>query len=229
MLKAQKKISKKEIKEDTLVKSYFVARAWIEQNRKYLSYIIGIPLLIVVIAVVWIQKKKDWNETATTLLARVMPLYEQGRYEDAINGVPQQGIQGLQVIVDEYGSTPAGEIATLYLANSYRNLENYEKALEFYSDVDVRDPLLKASVLVGKGICYEHFGKYEDAAECFEEAASLELPEVQVAENLQRAALNYSMAGKQNKARDLFIAIKKKYPQLPQARDIEKYLAQVTA
>ncbi|MCX7983433.1 MAG: tetratricopeptide repeat protein [Bacteroidetes bacterium] len=229
MLKAQKKISKKEIKEDKLVKAYFEARVWIEQNRKYMSYIIGIPLLLVVITIVWTQKRKDWNETATTMLSRVMPLYEQGRYEEAIHGVPQQGIQGLEVIVQEYGSTSAGEIATLYLAHSYKNLENYEKALEYYKEVDISDPILEASALAGAGICYEHVGKYEEAAECFEEAASKGIPVVQAAENLQRAALNYALVGNTEKAKKLLTIIKKEYSKSPQARDIDKLLAQITA
>ncbi len=229
MLKAQKKITKKEIKEDQLVTAYFKAKMWLEENRKYLSYIIGIPLLLIVALVVWNQKKKDWNETATYMVARIMPAYEQGKYEDAINGIPQDGIQGLLTIVQEYGSTPAGQIAKLYLANSYKELGQFDKALEQYNDINIDDPLLYATALAGKGICLEHLSRYEEAAKAFEKAASKGVEEIQTAENLQRAAWNYYTIGNKSKAFDLLTKIKKEYPNSTAAKDIEKLLALVSA
>lgn len=229
MLKAQKKISRKEIKEDQLVTTYFTARTWIEQNRRLVNYIVGSVVVLVVAIVVWTQKQKDWNETATTLLARISPVYEQARYEEAINGVPQEGAQGLETIVQEYGSTPAGEIAKLYLANSYAALGQYEKALEYYDDVDLDDPLLYSAALAGKGICLEHLGRYEEAAKSFEKAAVKGLKDIQAAENFQRAALNYASAGEKEKAIELLTKIKKEYPTSPAARDVEMLLAQVSA
>jgi len=228
MLKAQKKISRKEIKEDKLVTTYFTSRVWIEEHRRIVGYIIGIPIAIIIIALIWTQKHKDWNETATTMLARITPVYEQGKYEEAINGIPQEGVQGLEVIVQEYGSTNAGEVAKYYLANSYAQLGMYDKALEYYDDVDISDPLLSAAAISGKGNCLEHLGKYKEAAVCFEKAAKKGV-EVQKPENLLRAALDYGIAGEKEKAVDLLNKLKKEHPNSTSARDAEKFIAQFSA
>ncbi|MGD0036658.1 MAG: hypothetical protein ABSC53_05120, partial [Bacteroidota bacterium] len=137
MLKPQKKISRREIKEDKLVTKYFEARQWIDANTKILSYVgIGLAALVV-IGFLWSKSRVDSNEKATLMLAKLTPYYDEGRYDLAINGVPQEGTQGLQAIVDEHGSTQAGEIAKLYLANSCFALKNYDKALSTYNDISV--------------------------------------------------------------------------------------------
>ena len=100
MLKPQKKVSKKEIKEDKLVTSYFETRKWIEQNKRIVGYIIATPLIIALLGFWWYQKSKDWNDQATTMLAKIIHYYDEGRYDMAINGVPQEGTQGLQAIVE---------------------------------------------------------------------------------------------------------------------------------
>jgi len=59
MLKPQKKVSRREIKEDKLVTAYFETRGWMEKNTKILSYIaIGLACAAV-IGFLWI-KKQGW-------------------------------------------------------------------------------------------------------------------------------------------------------------------------
>jgi len=40
------------------------------------------------------------------MLAKVVPYFDQGKYDLAINGVPQEGTQGLQALVDEQWQVP---------------------------------------------------------------------------------------------------------------------------
>ncbi len=212
MLKPQKKISKREIKEDKLVTKYFEARKWIDDNTKILSYVgIGIAGLVI-IGFLWTKSRADSNEKATAMLANLEPYYDEGRYDLAINGVPQEGTQGLQAVVEEHGSTKAGEIAKLYLANSYFALKNYDKALNVYNDISVSDKMITASAYAGMASCYEAKGDFNQAASYFEKAASKNMASVQAPENLQRSATNYAAAGKKEKAIELFQILKKEFP-----------------
>ena len=226
MLKPQKKISRREIKEDKLVTKYFEARGWIDANAKILSYV-GIGLAgLVVIGFLWSKSRADSNEKATAMLAKVIQYYDAGRYDNAVNGVPQEGTQGLQAIVDEHGSTQAGEIAKLYLANSYYALRNYDKALNVYDDISVSDKMIKASAYAGMAACYEAKGDFSHAASYFEKAASKNMTIMQSPENLQRSAANYAAAGKKDKAIELLQMLKKEFPSSSYARDVDIFIAE---
>jgi TolA-binding protein len=226
MLKPQKKISKKEIKEDKLVTKYFETRKWIDENTKILSYV-GIALAaMIVIGFLWSKSRAESNQKATAMLAKVAPYYDQGRYDLAINGIPQEGAQGLQAIVNEYGSTHAGEIAKLYLANSYFAQKNYDKALSTYNDISISDKMITATACAGVASCYESKGDHSNAAAYYEKAASKNMVEIQAPENLQRAAVNYAEAGKKEKAIELLQMIKKEFPSSSYARDVDRFIAE---
>jgi len=226
MLKPQKKINRREIKEDKLVTKYFETRQWIEENTKILSYVAIGLIGVAVIGFLWSKNRADSNEKATTMLAKVAPYYDGSRYDAAINGVPQEGIQGLQAIVDEHGSTQAGEIAKLYLANSYFAMKNYDKALEYYDDISARDKMITASAYAGMAACYEVKSDFSQAASYFEKAASKNMTLVQAPENLQRSAVNYAAAGKKEKAVEILQTLKKEFPFSSYARDVDRFIAE---
>jgi len=226
MLKAQKKISKKEIKEDKLVTTYFEARTWMERNTRLVTIIVLVPVALIVLLVAWNWKRSQANEAATTRLAKIMPYYDDGRYDLAINGVPQEGTHGLQSIVDEYGSTKAGGVASLYLANAYYASGQYDRALQAYKGVDVSDRMLTASAYAGIGACYEAKHAPADAAPWFEKAAAKDMELTMAPDNLQRAAANYAAAGDKPKAVELLKTLKKEFPTSPNAREADRYIAE---
>lgn len=225
MLKAQKKLSKKEMKEDRLVTSYFQATSWYEQNKKLVSSVATGLILVVVVAVVVFNNIRSNNEKATSELGKVMRLYDEGRFDLAINGNPQENVRGLQAVVEDYGSTKAGELATFYLANAYYAQGNYDKALEYFQEVDVEDPMLASSALAGAAASYEAKADHVNAADYFERAAYKDPRGVLAAEHMMQAAQNYNKAGKKEKAVDLYKRLKREYPTSTHVREIDRYIA----
>jgi tetratricopeptide (TPR) repeat protein len=229
MLKPQKKISRREIKEDKLVTVYFEARGWLEKNKKVIYYIAIGFVAAAVIIFLWGKNRTESNDKATAMLAKVVPYYDQGNYDLALNGVPQQGIMGLQAVVDEYGSTKTGELAKLYLANSYYAMKDYDKALEYYDDISVSDKLVSSSAIAGVAACYEVKGDLSKAASYFEKAASKNMTLMQAPQNLQRSAVNYAAIGKKEKAIELLQTLKKEFPSSPYARDVDRFIAEYSS
>lgn len=225
MLTAQKKIKKREIKEDKLVTTYFEARAWLDQNKRLAVYIAAIPIVLLVAVFLYVMGQTEKNQETTTKLAKIIPFYDEGKFDQAINGVPP-GIQGLKAIVDEDGSTDAGELATFYLANAYYALGDYDKAAATFDDVDVSDKFIAAAALAGLGGCEEARGKFEEAASWFEKAASKNMSPVQAPDNLSRAAANFAAAGQREKAVELLKTLKKEFPSSQAARDADRFIAQ---
>jgi tetratricopeptide (TPR) repeat protein len=229
MLRPKKKVTKREIKQDTLVTGFFEARRWYEENKKLVSTALTALAVLVIAVIVYTNNIRANNEKATVEVGKVMKYYDQGNYELAIHGNPAENIRGLQAIVDDYGNTSAGEFAKLYLANSYFFLKNYAKALGYYEDVDLDDPLLMASTYAGAAACLEAQGNYEEAARYYEKAAAQKTIESLIAENLHHAAMNYGMAGKKEKAIELFKRLKKQFPTSLYAADAERSIARFSS
>lgn len=229
MLKPKKKITKREIKEDKLVSTYFKATTWYEENKKLVSSLLTGLVIVVIVVIVVRNNMISNNEQATTELAKVLKYYDEGNYEAAMNGVPQENIRGLLAVVNDYGSTHAGEFAKFYLANSYYATGNYDKALEYYLDVSFDDDLLQASAYAGAAACYEAKGNRVSAASSYERAALRGKQNVQAAEHLHLAALNYAAAGNKKKAIDLLKKVKKDYPTSSVAREVDRFIASMNS
>ena len=229
MLKPKKKISKKEIKEDRLVTTYFEATTWYETNKKIVNGVLVGVVILAIVVVAYMNNVNSNNQKANTELGKVMSYYDQGKFDVAISGNLQENIRGLQSIVDDYGSTKAGELSKFYLANAYFSQNDYDKALKYFLDVSVKDDMITASAIAGAAACYEVKNDYEKAASAYEKAAFKSTKDVNAAENMFHAARNYLSAGKKEKAAELFKKVKKEFPNSIVAREIDRWIAQASA
>ncbi len=225
MIKPRKKIKKQELKEDQLVLTYYKAREFVEKNKKVLSYILTGIVILVVGVIIYRNNLKAENERAEALFSKIISYYDNGDYKTAIEGIPQRNIQGLKYIVENYGGTDAGEIATYYLANAYFMLGDYDNALKYFKKYDGSDKLLLSASLAGIASVYEVKGDYKKAAEYFEKAAQKFRENILVPEYLYNSARNYKLAGEREKALRLYERIKKDYPNFSKIRDVEIYIA----
>ena len=96
-----------------------------------------IGAIVIIAVLLYMNNKQKNNEEATTYLARIMPSYDMGSYQKAIDGESGTNVLGLKQIVEEYGSTANGETAKIYLANCYSFLGNYEEAFKYYKDYSI--------------------------------------------------------------------------------------------
>ena len=231
MLKPKKKISKKEIKQDTLITAYAKVTSFYEQNKKYISY--GTTALVVLIIgiIIYTNNRRANNEKAAAELGKVFAIYDMAandikQYKIAIEGQPERGIIGLKSIVDNYGNSESGELARFYLANAYMNLGQYDEAIKQYDSFSTDNDLLKASALAGLASCYEVKNEYSKAAANFEKAGNLISNPNTTPEYLSAAARCYGSAGEKEKAITMLKKIKKEYPTSSAAREADRYLSQ---
>jgi TolA-binding protein len=228
MLKAQKKISKKQLKQDALLTSVVKATSFYEANKRNIGIGIVAIVVLVVGSLVYSKNRAENNEKATAALAKVVPLFDNNQYQLAIDGVTEKGIVGLKSIVENYGSTDGGNLARFYLGNAYLQLEKYDEARAQFEDFNAPGQLLAVSRLAGLAVCYETKGEYQKAAEHYERAATTYPDDIDAAANLNRAADNYALAGSKDRAVELYKKLKKEYPTTPFARDAERNIARLS-
>jgi tetratricopeptide (TPR) repeat protein len=227
VLERRKKISKKQIKEDKLVTSYYKA---IEFYQKYQAKIligVGAFALIVIAVVLFSNKRANDNQAASLLLAKIMPLYDAGSFKEAIEGVPSASTMGLKAIVDKYGSCEQGENAKIFLANAYSVTGNNDAAYKYYDDYSGSNPLLKATSLAGKAGCLESKKDYEKAGFLYRDAARISKSNPANSDYLLRAGINLIKAGKKDEAKNVFESIKNDYKNTTAAYELERYLVQI--
>lgn len=227
MLTKKKKLSRKEIKQDKLVETYYKIYGFIQDNKQRVS-LYGISLLVLIFAAIfYVNNRKQKNETASVELARAMDLFDAGNYQEAINGQPGTPIIGLKKIVDEYGSTPNGETAKIFLADSYSLLGKTEEAYKYYKDYDGSIKLYEATALAGQASYFASKNNYAEAAELYDKAANVSESDVLNSEYLLKAGINYMKGGKDKEAKKAFETVQNNYKNSASAMEVQRYLVQL--
>lgn len=227
MLTKRKKLSRKEIKEDKLVTTYYKAIAFFNENKNRVGMYAGILVVVVLAVILFMNNKKKNNETAGTELARIMNVYDSGNYLEAIEGKAGTKLIGLKKLVQSYGSSENGEIAKIYLANAYNNLGKLDDAFKYYEDYSGSDKIFKATALSGQASYQAYKKNYEKAADLYKKAAFVSDADVLNPEYLLLAGINYMAAGKNSDAKELFDKIKKDYKTSPASREVDRYIAEL--
>jgi len=234
MLSPKKKITKKEIKQDPLISAYDQTISFYYENKKVIGYAITALLVIVVAIIIYMNNQRTNNAKAAAELGKIFPVYDAGendarQYKVAIEGQPDRGIMGLRAIVDNYGSTEAGELARFYLATAYFSLGQFDDALKQFESFSSGSDLLKASADAGIARCYEAKQDLGKAASYFEKAAGVSKTSPLTPEYLNSAARCYGLSGEKEKAVTLLKRLKKDYPTSTFARDADRYISQFSA
>lgn len=209
MLTAKKKLSVRQaVPQSSSGDFFFSAQEWIRNNTKIVA---GAALAIaaIIIAGYLYSSSQEANELAANReLRKVQELYQQQQYRLAITGDPAQQIMGLEEIVSEYGSTPTGGVAAVYLGNAYLYSGELDKALAAFEDASPDNDMLTAAVYAGKAAVHEAKGDHAEAAELFERAAAAFDNELLSAERYLLAGRNFAEAGDMEKAKELLMKVK---------------------
>ena len=215
------------MKQDTLVTSYYKAQNFFLENQA--KILIGVfSLAVVIVAVIlYSNNMQKNNQIASGLLSKVVPIYEEGKFNEAIDGQKTPTIMGLKEIVDKYGSTEQGESAKIFLANSYYNTGKIDQALDVYNDYGGSNPVFQATALAGEAACYADKQEYGQAGELYKKAAKISQSDPSNADYLLLAGINLMKIDKNEDAKVLFETIKKDYKLTTAAQQVEKYLVQL--
>lgn len=227
MLAKKKKLSKKEIKEDKLVTTFYEAKTFYKENQTIIFSVVAAVVLIIVATLFFSSRNIENNLAASTELSRVYATYNAGLFQQAIDGKPGTQEIGLLKIVDKYSGSSQGELARIILANAYYYTEQYDKALEEYDSYSGDDDKMIASALAGKASCYEVKGNYEDAAKFFAKAANVNKYVPANSDYLLNAAINYIKVKNYDQAGELLKRVKDEYNTSLAAKQVDKYLALV--
>ena len=205
--------------------------AFVEKNQKYIFVIIGLVAAVVLGYLGYsefISKPKQANAMNDMFQA-------QKYFDQAVNGVEKdslftlslnggEGKFGMLDIIDEYGGTPAANLAEYYAGTAYLRLKDYKNAIEhlnkFSSEDEILAPLAKGNI----GDAFVQLNQLDDALDYYEQAAKMRDNEYTTPMYLYKAGTISLDLGKADKALTYFETIKEKYPNASEMAMVEVLL-----
>jgi tetratricopeptide (TPR) repeat protein len=196
--------------------------AFLENNQKPIYIGIGIVTLLVVSVMLfknfYIEPR---DKEAKESIYGAEQMFVRDSFQSALDG--KDDVMGFLEIIEEYGSTKSGNLAKAYAGLCYKQLGDYETAIEYLEKFDADDKMIQPSILGAIGDCYWDLEKAEKAIVYYKKAASADNDIVTPFYN-KRAAIAYLSLGENDKAVALLENIVKKYPQFSDMSDVQKYL-----
>jgi len=221
MLKAPKKLTRREIKQDKLVTYYFQAQEFFRKNGQTILLSAGGLVLALVLAGWFTRWKANKEDAAQLELAKARIEYFANNFSAA---TPL-----LQKLATDYDGTDAAQEGLFYLANSYYNLGTYPEAEKYYKQFlqTDGDEILKSSATSGMAACLEQQKNYRAAAKLYEEAAEKYSTVFLAPDQLLNAARCRVLSGDSDGARQLLTKLLDEYPTASSKNDAEVLLAEL--
>jgi tetratricopeptide (TPR) repeat protein len=138
---------------------------------------------------------------------------------------PGQGGMGFVGIIEEYGSTKAGNLANYYAAVSYLNIGKYEAALDYAKSFDADGSLLPAMKYGIIGDAESELNNMDAALTAYRSAVDAAGDNfVTGGYYLNKLGLLLRSQGKNEEALKAFRRLKVEYGQSPEAATADKYI-----
>lgn len=198
---------------------------FLKENGKKICYIVA-AILVVVIAILLYNRYVVTPKTQEALGQSYVAeqYFVDGDYEKALNG--DENNLGLIDIIDQYGNK-AGAIVYFEAGVSELQLKNYDAAISYLNQYKGKDNIILGRAKACIGDAYVGLGELAKAISSYENAIKVCGDNVLSAQYMFKAGLAAEELGQKEKALELYNQILVKYPQSPEAVDIEKYIYRV--
>jgi len=201
---------------------------FIEKNQK--NILIGLAAIVLLVAGIIFFRHSylvPKEKAAQEMIFIGEQYFAADSFKVALQGDGAEYI-GFEGIIHDYGATKTAKLASAYAGLCYKNMGNYEKAIDFLSKSNADDIMVSPSLVGSIGDCYVELGKPEKAISYFEKAADTN-NELLSPIYLMKAARVYESLEKYGKALKIYDRIKKDYPKSQEGLDVEKFIERAQA
>ncbi|HCO67936.1 MAG TPA: hypothetical protein DIT04_09325 [Dysgonomonas sp.] len=192
--------------------------------------LIGVGVIVLIIGAYWAYHSlylEPRNKDAQVAMYKGEQYFQAGMDSLAIYG-DGNSFMGFESIIDEYGSTKAGDLAKAYAGISYARMGRYEQALDRLNSFKGGDNMITPAVHGAIGDCLVNTGKAQEAISHFEKAAKQADDQLLSPIYYKKAAIVYNDLKNYDKVIELFTKIKNDYIMSPEAGDADKFIQQAT-
>ena len=225
MTKKRKKVKHHDIleKPEALAEQISKSEQFIEKHQTLMLSILGVVALIVAGGFLYKYYINSQNELAQDEMFQAVYYFEQDSLDLALRGDGNRF--GFLDIIEEYGSTKAGNLANFYAGACYMRKGNFSSAIPFLKDFSSDDILLQSRAFSLVGDANMEAENYSEAANYYNQAASFKPNKEFTPTYLMKAALAYQLNGQTDKAIEQYDKIIDDYQNTPEYNNARKYKA----
>ncbi len=200
------------------------AKGFWAKNQKPVSILLGIIIVLVggwYVYNNYIVAPKE--QEAEKIMYKAEEYFRQDSLKLALNG--DQFNRGFVYIINNYGSTKAGNLAKYYAGVCYLRTSDFNKAVNYLNDFSTDAKQIQMMAYGALGDAYSELNKNDDAINYYKKAANEFTDDATMSsEYLFRAALKLETLGKNSEALDLYKELKEKYPTTERGNSADKYI-----
>ena len=201
---------------------------FIEDNQKMLTNIL-FGVLVVVLAVIagnrYVLKPKNAEAASSMYMAE--RYFEKDSFNLALQGYGTY--PGFIDIIDDYGITKSAKLARIYAGICYKEVGDYESAIEYLSKFKTRDLMIGSVAKSALGDAYTELEDYDKAIKAYLDGANNYPNDFTSPIILKKAGLVYESMGEYEKALGIYERISADYPATAEGREMKKYIGRVEA
>jgi tetratricopeptide (TPR) repeat protein len=199
---------------------------FLENHLNIVLYIVG-GIIVVILGGLGIHKYvfAPKNIDAQEQMFAAQNYFSKDSFNLALNG---DGVSmGFLDIIDEYGSTDAGNLAKYYTGISFLHMGEYEQAIKYLKKFDTDDMLLAPLAEAAQGDAWVELGKYDKAISAYKNALSFNNNDLTTPAIKLKLALVYEANGDVVNALAVLEEIKKEFPTNSEIATVEKNIARL--
>ncbi|MBO4641523.1 MAG: tetratricopeptide repeat protein [Bacteroidaceae bacterium] len=221
-----KKTKKTEVTE--IDETIQASKSFFEKNKKAILYGGG-TILAIIIACLLIHQFYivPRNQKANEALFKAEQIFQAGTFDKALNGDGESG--GFLSVIDQFGSTKAGNLARLYAGICYYKDGKFQEAVDMLQSFDdCGDEMVSPSVIGMLGNIYAELGDNDKATATLLMAAKEADNNTLSPIYLLQAGQIFESLQQNDKALDCYKQIKEKYKQSQAYSEVDKYIERLS-
>ena len=204
----KEKDTNKELEVEEIVSK---SEQFIENNSKKIIYgIIAVALVVGAVLGIKHGYLVPQEKKAAAAMFKGEQYFARDSFALALNGNGAD-YEGFEAIIDQYGSTDAGNLAKAYAGICYYKMGDTQKALDLLKSFSGKDQMVSPAVTGLIGDCYVNMGNTKEGISYFEKAAKEADNEVISPIYLKKAGIAYENLKEYDKAVKAYTTIKDKY------------------
>ncbi|MGC4020677.1 MAG: tetratricopeptide repeat protein [Cyclobacteriaceae bacterium] len=198
---------------------------WVQSNPKIIIGVVGALVLAVGGYFGWKYYIDSQEAQAQKDMFQAVHYFESDSLNLALNGDGNN--LGFKQIIEDYGMTPAGNLANFYSGVIHLKQGNFPLAIFFLEDFKSSDMLVQARAYSLIGDAYMEQKKYEDASVWYNKACDYKPNKEFTPSYLMKAALAYEKLNQNEKAKEVYQKLIDTYFESSEVQNAKKYKARL--